>query len=289
MRAWRPVTLCLVVAAVLAAAGPAVAQTDRQLLDEIGVVEHQGALLPKDLTFVDDQGRTVRLGDYFDGERPVALTFVFHNCPMLCSLVLDGLTMAMRETDLELGRQYQVLAVSFDPEDTPERAAEAKQTYVARLQDPEAAEAYHFLTGSEESIARLTEAAGFEYAWSERRQEFVHTATLLFLSPAGRITRYLYGIEFPRQDFRLSLLEAAEGKIGSPVDQLFLYCFVFDPEAGTFVASAMRIMQVGGTISALLLGLFLLIFWRLERSRRAKEEEESPSWPPAVDPAGTPL
>lgn len=269
MRVQRSLILGVLAVAVLAAAGQAVAQTDDQLLEEVGVEEQLGTIVPKDITFLDEQGQTVRLGDFFDGERPVALTFVYHNCPMLCSLVLDGVTQAIRQTDLELGRQYQVLAVSFDPEDTPERAAQAKRQYVARIGDPEADGAFHFLTGSEASIAQLTEAVGFRFTWSERRQEYAHTAALIFLSPAGRVTRYLYGIEYPRQDVRLSLLEAAEGKIGSPMDQLFLYCFVYDPQAGTFVASAVRIMQLGGGASALLLGIFLALFWRRERSKQA--------------------
>lgn len=237
-------------------------------LEGVGVTERLGETIPADIPLLDADGRAVTLGDYFDGERPVVVAFVYHSCPMLCSLILDGVTRALRETDLRLGEDYQALAISFDHEDTPERAAAAKARYLERLPDqPGAADAWHFLTGTEANVARVTDAFGFGFKWNERQQEYAHSAAAFFVSPDGRLTRTLYGIEFAPQDFRTALLEASEGRIGSPVDQLLLYCFQYDPSVGSYVLHAQNAMKVGGVLTVLLLGAFLAFFWRRERRR----------------------
>ena len=271
----RALIACLFAVAVLAAAGRSVAQTPGEIPDEladVGIEEHLGDVVSPDIAFVDSDGNAVTLGDYFDGERPVALAFVYHNCPMLCSLILDGMTTAMREAGLDLGEDYQALAISFDPRDTPERAAEVKARYLARFEGENAAEGLHFLTGSQENIDRITDEIGFKFEWNERQQEFAHTAALYFLSPNGKITRYLYGIEFPSRDFRTALLEASEGQVGSPLDQLILYCFQYDPAAGSYVLQATNAMKVGGLLTLILLGGFLLFFWRRERTKLDTDE-----------------
>ncbi len=271
MTTLRSLIACLFAVAVLAAAGRSVAQTPGEIPDElagVGIEEHLGATVSPDIAFVDSDGNAVTLGDYFDGERPVVMAFVYHNCPMLCSLILDGMTQAMREADLDLGEDYQALAISFDPRDTPEKAAAVKERYLSRFDGADAAEGVHFLTGSQESIDRVTQEIGFGFAWNERQQEFAHTAAVYFLSPEGTITRYLYGIEFPPRDFRTALLEASDGRIGSPVDQLILYCFQYDPDAGGYVLHAVNAMKVGGLLTLILLGGFLLFFWHRERTKR---------------------
>ncbi len=261
---------CLFAVALVAAAGQSLAQPAGEIPDElegVGIEEHLGEQVERDIPFTDETGAPVSLGDYFDGERPVVVAFVYHNCPMLCSLVLDGMTEAVRATTLDLGDDYQVLAVSFDPRDTPERAADVEARY-AKLVGDVAASGLHFLTGAPSSIERATGDLGFHFKWNERQQEFAHNAALFFLSPNGTITRVLYGIEFPPADFRAALLEAGEGTIGSPVDQLLLYCFVYDPDAGGYVLSAQRAMKVGGLLTVLLLGGFLFFFWRRESKKR---------------------
>ena len=263
--------LALLVTVALGAAGPAAAQATGGLageLEGVGITERLGEIIPADIPMVDEAGRPVTLGDYFDGERPVVVAFVYHNCPMLCSLILDGVTQAMRDTRLGLGEDYQALAISFDPEDTPERAADAKTSYLTRLgEQPKAAEGWHFLTGTEADIARAADAFGFGFKWNERQQEYAHSAAAFFTSPDGKLTRVLYGIEFPPRDFRRALLEASEGTIGSPIEQLILYCFQYDPNAGSYVLHAMNAMKVGGALTLLVLGGFLLFLWKRERPR----------------------
>ncbi len=279
MRVLRGLLTLLLATAMGAAAGVGVAQPADGLVDElegVGITEHLGETVPGDIPFVDAAGREVMLGDYFDGERPVVVAFVYHSCPMLCSLILDGVTRAMREADLDLGEDYQALAISFDARDTAERAADAKKLYVARLTDqPGAADAWHFLTGTGENIARVTDAFGFGFAWNERQQEYAHSAAAFFVSPGGKLTRVLYGIEFQPQDFRTALLEASEGRIGSPVDQLILYCFQYDPESGSYALHAANAMKVGGLFTIILLGGFLFFFWRRE-SRREEQKGTVP-------------
>jgi protein SCO1/2 len=276
----RTLLICLLMAATSVAAGRVAAQAPGEVpteLENVGIEEHLGEQLSPDITFVNAEGQTVTLGDYFGGERPVVMAFVYHNCPMLCSLILDGMTAALREVNLKPGEDYEALAVSFDPRDTPERAAAAKERYVARFGDEAAAaEGLHFLTGTQENIDRLTGEVGFGYEWSERQQEFAHTAALYFISPEGTITRYLYGIEYPPADVRTALLEASNGTIGSPLDQLILYCFQYDPNAGSYVLHATNAMKVGGLLTIVLLGGFLLLFWRRESRRNEAARREVP-------------
>ncbi len=261
---------CLLAVALAGASGQVIAQPAGEIPDEfagVGIEEHLGERVDPGLSFAEADGSPVTLGDYFDGERPVVVAFVYHNCPMLCSLILDGMTEAIRESSLALGEDYQALAVSFDPRDTPAKAAEVRDRYAALVADG-AADGLHFLTGSPESIERITEALGFGFKWNERQQEFAHSAGLFFLSPDGTLTRVLYGIEFPPADFRTALLEAGDGTIGSPVDQLLLYCFVYDPDAGGYVLHAQNAMKVAGLLTVVLLGGFLFFFWRRESKKQ---------------------
>lgn len=266
----RTLLLPLLVA-LWATSGIGTAQPADGLEDElagVGITERLGESIPADLALVDDAGHPVELGTYFDGERPVVVAFVYHSCPMLCSLILDGVTRAMRESGLDLGEDYQALAISFDPRDTPEAAANAKALYVERLPDqPQAADGWHFLTGTEEQIAAVTDVFGFGFAWNERQQEYAHSAAAFFVSPEGTLTRVLYGLEFRPQDFRTALLEAGDGRIGSPVDQLILYCFQYDPDAGSYTLHAANAMKIAGLLTVLVLGGFLFWFWRREGRR----------------------
>lgn len=234
----------------------------------IGVEDKAGDYLDLTIPFVDHHGNEVTLADYVTGDLPIVLTFVYHDCPMLCSLMLDGFSDVIRQSTLRLGTQYRALAISFDPADRPHHSKGAHERYAAYLPDGFDSEGFVFLTGSQESINQITEATGFQYRWLEERQEYAHTAMLVFLSPDGLITRYLYGFKHSPTDFRATLVEAGQGTIGTPLDQLFLYCFVYDPEAGGYAMQAFQVMKLGGmlTLAGLLGGL--LVFWRREKRRQ---------------------
>jgi protein SCO1 len=298
--------LVLVIAASLPAAGPLAAAPDGPAIGEasappkgerltdarrqqredfagIGVDERLGDTVPTDIRLVDRHGAPLTFSDTFDGERPSVLVFAYHDCPMLCSLVLNAVTKAVRESTLALGSDYRVLVVSIDPADGPEQSTAAHARYAAYFDDPAAAEAYAFLTAEEAEIRRLTDAVGFRYEWVESRQEWAHAAVAIFLSPTGTVTRYLYGLDFPARDFRTAVLEAGEGRIGSPMDQLLLYCFVYDPEAGGYVLHAMNAMRLGGGVTLLALGLVLALFWR--REKQGNDRQRGGAWGHPLDTA----
>jgi protein SCO1/2 len=237
------------------------------IYDGVGLDEHYGDLVPGDLTFFDEDGRAVPIGSYLDGETPVVLNFVYHNCPMLCNMLLEGLTRSLAEMRWTPGQQFTVLTVSFSGIETPDLAARQKDRFLGALGKPEAATGWHFLIGSDENIQALAASVGFQFKWVEEAGQYAHPATLIFLSGEGRISRYLYGMDFPPGDIRKALVEASEGTIGSPVDQLILYCFQYDPVTNTYVASAQNIMKLGGLLTVLFLGGMLWVFWHREQKR----------------------
>ncbi|ARA93523.1 electron transporter SenC [Rhodothermaceae bacterium RA] len=263
----------VMVAAVLLAGlsgGQALAQRSGQLppeLADIGVEERLGETIPMDLTFVDEAGQEVTLGAYFGRQKPVLMTLVYHDCPMLCSLILDFTTEALRELDWTPGEAFEMVTVSFNAIETPALARKQKERYLDKLGRPAAAQGWHFLTGDEAAIHALTEAVGFRYRWDEASQQFAHPAVLIFVSPDGRITRYLNGLSVPARDVRMALVEASNGEVGTLVDQFFQYCFQYDPEANTYVAHAQNLMRLGGGLAVLIFGLVLVMFWRREVRR----------------------
>lgn len=272
MRPLFLIVMLLLPAAVLAQPEDRVTperQAQREAFSGMGVDEQFGETVPLDLAFTDHTGASVRLSDYFEDGLPVVLTFVYHDCPMLCSLILDGTTTVMRDAPVTLGQNYRVLAVSFDPRDTPERAAEARALYGRRLGEDARLDDFVFLTGEQASIDALTDAVGFRYEWVEAQQEFAHTAMLTFLSPEAVITRYLYGIAFDPADFRLAAIEARQGEVSSPMEQLLLYCFIYDPDQGGYVLHATNAMKLGGLLTMILLLGGLGTFWLRERRRNA--------------------
>lgn len=230
-----------------------------------GLDARLGQTIPQDLVFFDEAGRAVSLGSYFDGRTPVLLTMVYHNCPMLCSMVLDGLTKSLKELAWVPGEEYEVVTVSFAADETPELAARQKERYLKLLGKPGAEAGWHFLTGDEAAIQALAEAIGFQYNWVEAQQTYAHPAVLTFASGDGMITRYLQGLEFPPRHVRNALVEASEGQIGSPLDQALLFCFRFDPSVNSYVLHAANLMKVGGALTLLALGVMLLFFFRREQ------------------------
>ena len=241
-------------------------------LENVGIEQHLDAQVPPDLAFRDETGQPVKLGDYF-GKKPVILNLVYYNCTMLCGEALAGLSGAMRLLKFDVGKEFDVVTVSFDPRETPEIAAVKKQDYVKRYGRANAAAGWHFLTGSADSVNALTKAVGFQYQFDPKINQFAHATAIMVLTPQGRISRYFYGVDFPPKDLRMGLVEASQGKIGNAVDQVLLYCYHYDPATGKYGAIITNILRLAAAFTILILGGFLLIMLRLERSlpRRAPQ------------------
>ena len=233
-------------------------------LADVGFDQRLGEQIPLDLRFIDETGQQVTLEQYF-GQRPVILALVYYDCPMLCSMVLNGMITSLRALEFEPGKEFDVLVVSFDPEETSEQARGAKQTYLERYDRPETELGWHFLTGKNEAIEDLTRSVGFRYVYLPEEDQFAHAAGILALTPEGRVARYYYGVEYAPRDVRLGLIEAADNQIGSMVDQVLLYCFHYDPTTGKYSAVAMNILRLAAAVTIAFLGLFLLRQWRRER------------------------
>jgi protein SCO1 len=233
-------------------------------LREIGFDQNIGQLLPLDTPVRDEDGRIVPIGTYF-GQRPVVLIFSYYSCPMLCAQVIGGLASALGVISLVPGRDLEVVALSFDPRDAPGSAHEKKADYLRRYGRPEAAAASHFLTADQPSIDRLTKAAGFRYAWDEKTQQFAHPSGVVVLTPDGRLARYMFGIEFGPRDLRLALVEASEGRVGTAVDTLLLYCYHYDPMTGRYGFLVMRALRVAGIVTVFGIGSFIFLMLRRER------------------------
>jgi protein SCO1/2 len=241
---------------------------------DVGVTEHLGEALPLDLPFVDHHGRSVHLRDYFAGERPVLLVFGYHTCPMLCSLVQHATAEALRGIGWRVGRQFEVVVISIDPEDTPEESARHRDTVVATYEQGRADDGvatgvedrgWHYLTGKRDAIVSVTAAAGFRYSYDAAYRQYAHPAVIQLVTPQGKLARYLYGMEPDAQNLRLGLIEAAAGRSVSTIDRVLLFCMHYDPAAGKYVAVASRVMQVGGGACLLFVGVLLGALWRRER------------------------
>lgn len=234
------------------------------ILEDVGIDQKLDGQVPLDLPFVDEHGRDVTLGQYF-GTRPVVLVLAYYNCPMLCSLVLNGAVGALQTLSFDAGGEFEFVVVSFDPGDTPAMALAKKREYLPRYGRERGETGLHFLTGRDSSIQALTAAVGFKYAYDSAIGQFAHPSLMTVLTPHGRISRYLYGIEFPPYDLRLALVEAADGGIGSPVDQALLYCYQYDPETGTYGFAIMNVVRLGGVLTLIALGTFIFLSRRRER------------------------
>ncbi len=238
-------------------------------LEGVGVTERLGAVVPPDLVFTDSEGREVRLASFFDGKKPTLLTLNYSDCPMLCSLQLNALVEALQEMQWTLGDEYQVVTVSLDPSEAVERAAATKKRYLDQYSENADPQGWHFLVGPEENIRALADAVGFGYRYSETRQEYLHQAAIVVLSPSGSVSRYLYGLLYSPQTVRLSMVEASEGKQVSTLDAIVLYCFYYDPKSGSYTPVVRNIMKVGGAVTVLLLALFVGAGFTANRRRRA--------------------
>jgi len=247
------------------------------IYDEVDLQEKLGEKVAKDAVFYNEKGEEVRLADYFDGETPVVLSLVYHDCPMLCSLILDGVTESLRELAWTPGEEFTKLTVSFNAIETPDVAKRQKDRYLADYGRPEAADHWHFLTGDEAAIEQLTESVGFSFTWVEEQQEYAHPSVLVFIGGDGTVTRYLHGMRFPERDMRNALVEASEGRVGSVMDRAIMYCFQFDPTSSSYVLHAWNVMKIGSILGALALGGVLLVFWRRENEQLSAWDDAQPS------------
>lgn len=237
-----------------------------RVLRGVGFDQRLNEQVPLDAVFRDETGQPVRLGDYF-GDKPVILVLAYYRCPQLCTEVLNGLVRALLDVPFTIGQEFTIVTVSFDPRETPALAAAKKKTYVGRYGRQGAVAGWHFLTGEETSIRALTSAVGFRYVYDARRDQFAHASGIMVLTPGGTIARYFYDIRYSPLDLRLSLVEASENRIGSPVDQVLLYCFHYDPSEGKYGPVVMRFVRLGGAMTVLTLGTFLGVMWRRERRK----------------------
>jgi protein SCO1/2 len=231
-----------------------------------------GDRLPLDTRFKDETGRDVALGEYF-GKKPVVLSFVYYQCPMLCTQVLNGISSSLKVLPFTAGKEFDVVLVSFDPRDTPDAANAKKRAHLQHWAVPETADGWHFLTGSEQDIRRVTSTAGFTYEWDEETQQFSHVSGVLVATPDGRLSRYFYGVEFSPKDLRLALVDSSQGRLGSVVEELLLYCFHYDPSTGKYGAAFMNILRLGGVLTfGLILGFIVLM-----RRRESRHVAERPA------------
>ncbi|HTU40267.1 MAG TPA: SCO family protein [Candidatus Aquilonibacter sp.] len=247
------------------------------LLQNVGIEQHLDTQIPPNLTFVDDAGKSVKLGDYF-GRKPLILNLVYFNCTMLCGEELAGLASAMRLIKFDVGNEFDIITVSFDPRETPAMAAAKKKDYVQRYGRANAASGWHFLTGHADSINALTKAVGFQYQYDPKTNQYAHATAIMILTPQGHISRYLYGVDFPPKDLRMGLVEASAAKIGNPVDAVLLYCYHYNPATGKYGAVIGNILRLAGAATILILGGMILILWRLDRSATRKAEESKTTY-----------
>lgn len=234
-----------------------------ELLKQVGVDQKLNSSIPLDLIFRDEHGNTVTLGEYFHG-KPVILTLVYYNCPMLCTQVLNGLDRSLEQIPLTMGRDFNVVTVSIDPTDQPPLAEAKQAVYLGMYNRPSAGQGWHFLTGQQSQIQQLAAAVGFRYAYDPDSKQYAHASVVMVLTPEGRLSHYFYGVTYPALDMRLGLVDASRGKIGSPVDEVLLFCYHYDPHTGKYGLLISRVIQLAGILTVLVGGISLLLLFRSE-------------------------
>ena len=248
-------------------------------LKDIGIDQKLDQQLPLNLTFKDETGKTVMLGDYFEAGRPVILNLVYYTCPMLCSEELAGEASALAVLRFTPGKEYEAISVSINPDETPKDAAEKKQIYIDRmnehLEHKTSGDGWHFLTGQEPEIRKLADAVGFHYRRDPKTGQFIHSTAIMIVTPHGKLAQYYYGVEFSPKDVRLGLIEASRNKIGNLADQVLLYCYHYDPTTGRYGAVVSRMLRLGGAATMIVLGGFLIVMFRREKNGPQKGKEQA--------------
>jgi protein SCO1/2 len=241
-----------------------------QALQEIGIEQKLGEQLPLDTEFRDESGNAVKLGDYFGKKRPVVLALVYYECPMLCNQVLNGLTGSLKGISFDAGKDFDVVAVSFDARENekPGLAENKKASYLQRYGRAGSESGWHFLTGTQASIDKLTQTVGFNYKWDEPTNQFAHGSAIMVATPEGKLSRYLYGIDYAPKDLKFAMMDSSESKIGNPVEQLSLYCYHYDPSTGRYGLAIMKVVRLGGILTLLGIGAMFLVFWRYGKNKK---------------------
>jgi protein SCO1/2 len=271
-RTIREVALILAMAATLCATASAQYFTPPETktvappgLEGVGIDQRLNEQVPLQLTFKDEQGKAVKLGDYFHDGRPVILNLVYFQCPMLCTEVLNGLTSALKVIKFVPGDQFEIVTLSIDPRETPQLAANKKEMYLKKLGNPEAGKGWHFLTGEQAQISELAKAVGFRYRYDAKLDQFAHAAGIVLITPDGKISQYYYGVEYSAKDMRLGIVEASHNKIGSLADQVLLYCYHYDPRTGKYGATITNIIRLAGLTTVIILGSAIVLLFRQEK------------------------
>lgn len=257
-------------------AGPTFADEKINALEGVGITEHLDAQLPLDITFKDDSGNDVVLGQYFTNEKPIIITLNYYRCPMLCSLTLNGLTTGLEEMDWTLGEEFEVITLSINPDEKPPLAKKNKEGYLGHYSREGAEKGWHFLTGDQENITKLADSLGFGYVFDSNTGEFHHTASIMFITPDGRISKYMNDVQFKGQDLRFALIEASEGRIGTMLDTLLLFnCFQYDPDSNSYTPAAWKLMRTGGVLMLVVLGVGLAVLGFTSSDRLKKSQNNS--------------
>jgi protein SCO1/2 len=257
-------------------AGPTFADEKIDALEGVGITEHLDAQLPLDVTFKDEAGYDVVLGQYFNNEKPIIITLNYYRCPMLCSLTLNGLTAGLEEMDWTLGDEFEVITLSINPDEKPPLAKKNKEGYLGHYSREGAEKGWHFLTGEQENITKLADALGFGYVFDPNTGEFHHTASIIFVTPDGRISKYMNDVQFKGQDLRFALIEASEGRIGTFLDTLLLFnCFQYDPDSNSYSPAAWKLMRTGGVLMLVVLGIGLSVLGFSSSDRLKKSQKNS--------------
>lgn len=243
-----------------------------EVINNVTIEQNLDAQLPLDLNFRDESGQSVALGKYFDG-KPVVLTLAYYECPMLCNQVLNGLLQSMRLLDFTVGKDYRVVTVSINPHEKGGMAAQKRKNYLGRYRREGAGDDWHFLTGDSLSIAKLADVVGFRYVYDPKSGQYAHASGIMIATPEGKLARYMYGIEFQPKELKLSLMEAAEGKIGSAVDRVVYLCYEYDPTSGKYGLAITRLLQGAGITLVLVVGGFMTVWLRRERKERERVDE----------------
>jgi protein SCO1/2 len=236
-------------------------------LKEVGIEQKLGEQLPFDAEFKDENGQTVKLGEYFNKEKPVILALVYYECPMLCNEVLNGLTGSLKGISFDAGKEFDVVAISFDARENekPELAKNKKESYLKRYGRENTADGWHFLTGTQDQIDKVTKAVGFNYQWDEQSEQVAHAGGIMVPTPDGKLARYFYGIDYAPKDLKFGIMESADGRVGNPAEQLFLYCYHYDPATGSYGLAILKVLRIAAIFTILCIGGMLFVFWRYKK------------------------
>jgi len=243
-------------------------------LKPVGIEQKLGEQLPLDTELKDEEGNNVRLRAYFSTGRPVILAFVYYECPMLCNQVLNGLTGSLKGMSFDAGKEFDVVAISFDARenDIAQLAKNKKASYIERYNRPNAENGWHFLTGTQDAIEKVTAASGFSYNWDEKSNQFAHAAGVMLVTPDGKLSRYFYGIDYSPKDIKFGIMESAESKVGNPAEKLLLYCYHYDPSTGKYGFAIIRVIRLFGVFTIIGMGTMIFVFWRRNKKEVKSEQ-----------------